>query len=419
MNRFSAQPDQPTQSPLACSQPGWLRWGAIALMHVSAGLMLSCTVGLTPAIADEVPAFPPNPLEMTEPDPLLPQLAVDRPLSPQERRELTTATNEIQRQAERKFQGGDIVGAIELWNRELRLRRFLGIQEEVPALGRVGEVAWQESQTTEVRLITERLQQIELEVQAQTPTNYDLLLTIAQSYEKMRSFDSAIALYNQILAQARQRQDYALEETTLASLAQLNLAWFNYGEAAAAYLQLIELTPDPDKRLEYMNQLAYAYQQDNQLEQAIAVQQQLVRIYDSAQDYMQIPPLKLIIGDNYQALNRPDRAAPSYQEAYAVSRSTQQYGYAGDALNRLAMLYRSIDRPNDALVVYQLVIDVAQQSYDNMGIMEAYDHIGQVHREMGNNGQAIASFRRGLQIAQQLNYKVGYFNTQIQQLSQQ
>jgi tetratricopeptide (TPR) repeat protein len=416
MDSLSSQNMQPQPH---CQTQIWLNLTAIALLQLSAGLVLAWNVGLKVAIAEEVPSFPPNPLEITEPDPLLPRLLVDRPLSPQERRELTTATNEIQQQAEQKFRGGDIVGAIELWNRELRLRRVLGIQEEVPALGRVGEVAWQESQTTEVRLITERLQQIEQEVQAQTPVDYDLLLAIAQSYEKMRAFDPAITLYNQILTQARQRQDVVLEETTLAALAQLNLAWFNYGDAATAYLQLIDLTADPEKKVEYMTQLAYAYQQDNQLEQAIAVQQQLVDIYELVQEYMQIPPLKLTIGDNYQALNRPDRAAPNYQEAYAIARSTQQYGYAGDALNRLATLYRSLNRPNDALVVYQLVIDVAQQSYDNLGIMEAYDQIGQIYREIGNNNQAIASFRRALQIAQQLNYKVSYFNTQIQQLSQQ
>lgn len=393
------------------------------LAQYSVGIILLGFVGLPGAIAQAEPeSFPPNPLEMTEPDPLLPRLLVDRPLSPQERRVLTAALEELRGQAETKFQQGDIIGALDLWNRELRLRRVLGIEEEVPALARVGAVAWRENQTTEVRVITERLQQIEQEVQAQTPVNYDMLFQIAQTYQTLRAIDPAISLYEQILVQARQQQNRRLQETSLVSLGELYLAWFDYAGAATAYQQLVELARaqgNSVKEVEFLRQLAYSHQQNNQPGQAIAAQQDLVRLYEQQQQYIEISSLKLAIGDAYLALNRPDLAASSYQEAFGVARSVQQYGYASDALQRLATLYRSINRPQDALVVYQLLVDVEQQSYNTLGIMNTYDQIGQVHRELGNRAEAIAAFRQGLQLAQQLNYKIGYFNTQIQELSQQ
>lgn len=374
-----------------------------------------------PAGAQEPDAFPPSPLEMTEPDPLLPQLVVDRPLSEQERRVLATALEELRVQAEAAYQSGDIIGAIDIWNRELRLRRVLGPQEEVASLSRVGDVAWRENQTTEVRVITERLQQIEQEAQAQTPVDYDLLLQIAQAYQTVRAIEPVTQLYQQIRLQAQQQQNIALEKTTLVNLGELYLAWFDYPNAAATYQELLAIARAEGDALgeaEYLRKVADIYQADRHYEQAIAFQQQLVSLYERQQEYAEIPPLKIAMGDNYLALSRPDLAAPSYQEAYAVARSTQQYGFAGDALQQLATLYRSINRPNDALVVYQLLIDVEQQSYNTLGIMETFDQIGQVHREMGNNAAAIAAFRQGLQLAQQLNYKVGYFNEQIAQLSQ-
>jgi tetratricopeptide (TPR) repeat protein len=365
-------------------------------------------------------SFPPNPLEISGPDPLLPEMAVDRPLSPQEKAVLNSALDELQAQAEAKLRAGDIPGAFDLWNRELRLRRYLSPQEEVAALGRVGEVAWRESQVTELRVITQRLQEIQKDVQAQPQVNYNLLLTIAQTYQKVRAHDQAVALYQTLRTQAQQQKDINREQQILTALAESYLSWFDYPNAATSYQELLKLAKaqnDRTNELEYLKKLAYIYQQNNQPEQAIAVQQRLVDIYKNQQNFAPIPALKLAMGDSYVALNRPDQAAPSYQEAFATARSVQQYAYAADALQRLADLYRSLDRPNDALVVYQLLLDVEKQSYNTIGMIDTYDQIGQTHKAQGNEAQALAAFRQGLNLAQQLNYKVNYFNTQIREVN--
>ncbi|WP_190506501.1 tetratricopeptide repeat protein [Oscillatoria sp. FACHB-1407] len=400
---------------------GMVKWRRMA---VAIALVAMITPQVAIAQEQQVESFPANPLEEPiEDDPLYPRLVVDRPLSPQERRILITALDELQRQAEARARAGDLSGALEIWNRELRLRRVLGVEEEVRALSRVGEVAWRENQTTEVRVITQRLQQIQQEVQAQNPVDYSMLLTIARTYQKMRVIEPAVGLYNEILAQARQRQNRRLEQRTLVDLGQLHLAWFDFTSAAGVYTDLLRLAREDGNRnneITYLRQLAYIYQQNNQPQQAIAYQQQLVEVYERQRQYTEIPPIKLEMGDAYLALDRPDLAASSYQEAFAVARSGQQYGYGADALQRLADLYRSLDRLEDALVVYQLLLDVRQQTYDNLGMMNVYDQMAQLYQARGNAPQAIALYRRGLQLAQQMNYigKVNYFNTQIQTASQ-
>lgn len=389
-----------------------------ALVAIALLLVPSFALG---ARAQDEATFPPNPLEMTEPDPLLPRLVIERPLSPQERSVLTTALDELWRQAEARLQAGDLAGAFEIWNRELRLRRVLGVREEVESLSRVGEIAWRENQVTEVRVITQRLQEIEQEVKAQRPLDYELLFAIADAYQKLRAYDPAVSLYQEILVEAQQQQNLRREQQILTSLAELHLAWFEYAQAGAAYQELLaqaQAAGDRPREIEYLRQLAYAYQESNQPDQAIAAQQQLVNLYEQQQEYVQIPPLKLAIGNSFLALDRPDRAATNYQEAFAVARSVQQYGYASDALHRLGSLYRSLNRPDDALVVYQLLLDVERQSYNNLGVMNTYDLIGQIYREQGNSSQALAAFRQGLQLAQELNYKVAYFTTQIEQMNQ-
>ncbi|HEY9630118.1 MAG TPA: tetratricopeptide repeat protein [Coleofasciculaceae cyanobacterium] len=394
-------------------------WGRGCRAIVVAIALLCC--GL-PALAEEPSdALPPSPLEITEPDPLLPAMVVDRPLSDPEKAVLTTALDELQRQGLAKLESGDLPGALLIWNRELRLRRFLGTAEEVKALSRVGDVAWRQSETTEVRVITARLLEIQQQVQAQTPVDYDLLLKIAQAYQTMRARTPAVALYDQLLTEARQQQNRALEQQILTALAEMQLAYFDYPNASAAYEQLLVMAREqgnrPNEEL-YLKQLAYIYQQNSQPTQAVAMQQQLVDLYRQQQNFLPIPLLKIDMGDSYVAMGRPDLAAPSYQEAFATARSVQQYAQASDALERLATLYRSLNRPEDAIVVYQLLLDVQQQSYNMLGRLNTYDQMGQIYRATGNMNQAIAAFRQALQIAQQLNYKVAYFTTQIEQAAQ-
>ena len=366
-------------------------------------------------------ALPPSPLEITEPDPLVPEMVINRPLSSQEQAVLGSALDQLQAQGLDRLQAGDIGGAFQLWNRELRLRRYLGTEQEVDSLSRVGEVAWHNSETTEVRIISQRLQEIEKTEQAKQPINYDLLLKIAQAYQTMRARTPAVALYDQLLIQAKQQQDKAHQQQILTGLAQLHLAYFDYVNAASAYEQLLTMARDKGDRASEeatLKQLSYVYQQNSQAQQAVAIQQQLVDLYKKQNNFTPIPVLKLEMGDSYIAMKRPDLAASSYQESFATARSTQQYAYAGDALSRLATLYQSLNRPTDALVVYQLLIDVQQQSYDTLGMLDTYDKMGKLYAAQGNNGQAIAAFRQALQLAQQLNYKVNYFTAEIQQVGQ-
>ncbi|MBW4517520.1 MAG: tetratricopeptide repeat protein [Timaviella obliquedivisa GSE-PSE-MK23-08B] len=373
-----------------------------------------------PTLAAPEPEATVNPLEMTEPDPLLPVMVIDRPLSPQEQSVLAAATDELRNQAEAKFRAGDLPGAFEIWNRELRLRRVLGTAQEVESLSRVGEIAWSQTQTTEVRVITQRLQVIEQDLQQQTPLNYDLLMKIAEAYQKMRAQAPAVALYEQLLAQAQQQKNIPEQQKILTALGDLHQSWFDYPNAIAAYKQLLALArtkADGAAEELYLQKLAILYQENEQPDEAIAMQQKLVDIYTRKQELNLIPSLKMAMGDSYLAAQRPDLAATNYQEAFAVSRSIQQYGYASEALQRLASLYRSLARLEDVLVVYQLLLDVQQQSYDTLGIMNTYDQIGQIQRTQGNNPQAAASFRQGLQLAQQLKYKVGYFLAQLQEVS--
>lgn len=372
---------------------------------------------------DQPDEFPPNPLELKVSDPLLPQAG--QPLTAQEQQTLRTALDELNAQATAQFRTGNPEAAFETWYRELRLRRALGPAEEVAALSRVGAIAWEENRTIDVRQISERLQA----VQQQTPTeNLELLRSLGQAYQQLRAKDLAVTVYEQILATVRQQQDLAAEASTLDTIGQLHLNWFAYNNAASTYQQLLTLVRSrgtlagatPSRTLSetsLLQQLAYIYEQGKQPEPAIAVQQELVNLYQ-AQDPTQVPKIKLAIADNYQALGQLPQAIENYQAAYLAAQPLQQFAIASEALKHLGALYRSQNQLEAALKIYRFLVDVEAQSYNVYGRMNAYDTLGQIHIARKEYPQAVAAFQQGLALAQQLKYQQDHFTKQIEQATQ-
>lgn len=399
-----------------------VRWMSSLVMIACVGAIAHPALAQADSPESSVPtAAELSPLELLEPDPLLPEPPVDRELTPQEQNALSTALDELSSQASTEYKRGNAEAAIELWLRVARLRRYLGPKAEVQSLTELGEAAWQENRALVVSATTRRLEEIEQEALLQSPPDYDLLLSIAEGYEAMRARPQAVATYQILLERARQQQDGTEMKRILTAMGELQLAWFDYTGAATTYEELRRLAQETgDRRSELLalERLSTIYQESEEYELAIIAQNDLLGFYDNRQDKGKIPLLKITIAENYAAIGRPDLAATTYQEAFALAQENEQFGLASDALQGLASLYLTIDRLDDARIVYELLVDVERQSYSQYGMMFAYDRIGQIYRAQGSTYQAIAAFQQGLQLARDLKYKEDYFQEQIQNLQQ-
>jgi tetratricopeptide (TPR) repeat protein len=363
---------------------------------------------------------PLNPLEITTPDPLLP--TPNQPLSPQQRQNLAAALEQLNVQAQAQLAAGNNIGAFEIWNRELRLRRALGTLAEVQALGRVGAIAWSENETTQVQIVTRRLQAIQQQAQSQPTTDLTLLRSLGYAYQQVRSPQQAIEVYNQILALERQAPNTVAAENTLRTIAELHLSWFDYSQAATSYEELRNLASTRGDRISevtYLQQLAYIYDRARQYQQALTVKQRLAELYGNEAQFTQVPAIQLAIASDYQALGQIQQAFDTYQQAYASAWSLQQYARAGDALRRLIVLYRSRGQVAEALQTSQILLQADEKAANFYGLMNTYDQIGQIHLQNGDENAALSAFEQGLAIAQQLQYQQSYFTQQIQQIPQQ
>jgi len=373
---------------------------------------------------EDLDKFPPNPLEITTTDPILPNLSKKRQLTSAELEKLKTDLDELNQEAQMTLQGEDKDKAFEIWNRELRLRRYLGTLAELEALSRVGEIAWNQNEREEVQYISQRLQAIQSQMGKQKSTDLQLWKSLGNAYEKIRLPKLAISVYEQILILVKQQQDLSGEIETLKTIGELHLSWFDYSQAANVYQRLLNLAinqGDKINELAYLQQLAYIYAEEKQPQTAIDILNKLAQVYTREQNFDQIPTLKLAIAANYELLakanpNFKQQAFDNYQEAYTIAWQLGQYARAAEALQKLIAFYRSQQQIAAALQTSQILIETETLANNFYGLMSAYDQIGNLYLERREYPQALTAFEKGLEIAQQLKYRESYFTQQIEKL---
>ncbi len=373
---------------------------------------------------EDLDKFPPNPLEITITDPILPNLPNKQELTLTELQKLKTDLDGLNQEAQVTLQGGNKKQAFEIWNRELRLRRFLGTLSEVEALSRVGEIAWSQNEREQVQYISQRLQVIQSELGKQKSSDLQLWQSLGNAYQKLRLPKLGILVYEQVLILVRQQKDLSGEVEALKNIGELNLSWFDYSQAANTYQKLLSLAinqGDKANELGYLQQLAYIYKQGKQSQAAIDILNKLVPIYTNQQNLSEIPALKLAIAANYESLaqenpNLKQQAFDNYQAAYTTAWQLDQYAKAAEALEKLIAFYRSQKQVDAALQTSKILMETQTLANNFYGLMSAYDEVGNIYLERREYPQALTAFQKGLEIAQQLKYQESYFMQQIEKL---
>ena len=380
---------------------------------------------------------PYNPLEIQEPDPLLPPPEIDRPLTAVEQRLIREKTIILNSQAQSELAAGNIDKAFALWYRELRLQRALGTKEEIIALGRVGEIAWQQNLSQDLNIISDRLLAIQQEITTENTFNSQLLDNLGQAYQQVRDLDRAVVIYQQILQNNRQEDNLQEEQKILETLGKLYLARFDYTQAAKTYEELLKFVRTNDKERSansnnnladkqiknnllkeefYLVQLRDIYDRLSQPEKAIEIKKQLFKKYLADRETEKLAALNISLATDYRTLKQPEKAQKYYEDAFSLAWSLQQFALAEDSLQKLASLYQEYQQPTAALKIYQELIKVEKKAYNYYNLMNTYAQIGNIYEQLNNDLQALNAYIKGLELATSLNYRVDYFQQKIEQL---
>ncbi|WP_413166184.1 tetratricopeptide repeat protein [Capilliphycus salinus ALCB114379] len=430
------------------------RVGCVSLIGVILGLTCGNLTALAqnengseteqnPQVLDQ---FSPNPLESTEPEPLLPNPpVVGDLLNETEQERLAPELDKLNEEALILLEQGDPFGAFNLWTRELRLRRYFGLLPEIAALQRVGLIAWNNNQRLYLQFLVERLEEILQQVKAEETLNIEILEALGTAFQETREKELGIETYQTLLNYAREQEDILQEEQALSKIGQIYLDWLDYEAAALVYEELLEIqqqikllrtegilpppppppvnaegeTVEQPSEVQSLENLSFIYEQLEKPLKSIAARERLVGYYSQLQNFQPIPDLKLAIGLNFEKLGLFQQAGQNYQEAYTVAMTIQELANASEALGRLAKLYRSQEQTQAALELYQAQLLIEQQSYNFYGMMNVYDNIGQIYFDQKAYQRALAAYQQGLQIAQQLKYREDHFVKRIETVNRQ
>lgn len=395
------------------------------LWRLSVGVVIAvvCQLNMGLVLADK---FTPNPLEVNKPDPLIPSSVNKHPLSLLELGQLETALDALHQEAVTKLQGKDKEGGFDILNREARLRRYLGTLAEVQGLSRFAVIAWDWRDKQQLQYINERLQVIQKSATKQKKFDLPLKAAIGEAYQKVRSLNLAIPVYEEILITAQEQKDAEAVWQTLNTLGEIHLRLFDYRQGAVIYEQLLSLSGsqgDRTNELKYLEELAYIYQQSQQTAAAVKVLEMMVAIYQQNHQSAKIPELQLSIGDNYQSLAPANpsllqTAFNSYQQAYTKAKENQQYHTAAAALEKVIGLYVAQSQTDAALATSQILLETYERGVNFYGMMQTYAQIGKLYLTEKNYSSALRALEAGLKLARELKHQESYFTEQINQLSQ-
>ncbi|MGB2926784.1 MAG: tetratricopeptide repeat protein [Limnothrix sp.] len=363
------------------------------------GLSLCLMLGNGGAIAASLE----GPIE----DPAIPQLKIDRPLSPLEVGNIRRTAADLLISGEQLWLTQQPELAFVDWFRHLRLLQILpDRQAEIMSLGNIGAIAWENNRVQDTRAIMARLDLIR---DTEFQTDETLLLPLAAAYEQLRNSESAIALYQTHLDSL----DDPYKPEILRLIAQLAINWLNYERAVVAYeqIQALDALNIPDRE-----QFARLYEKLKQYDQAIAIQQRLPDLYLQDQNFEQLIKVYLDMAENFYNLGQYKNAINFNEAAFELAWQLEQFAASERALKNLAQVYLAQDNNDFAIQVYEQLLIVQNISYNRFGMMETYDTLGQLYQQKIQYPEALISFQKGLAIAKELNHNISIFTQAIETL---
>ncbi len=411
----------------------WRRFSGLVLVGIlaSGSPLLIASPGVAQPLPPEVRSgFLSNPLDDEPLDPLLPNPPVQRPLSPLEQYQLEQDLNELALVAEAIASGEDLPIGLEpgeerpdpnqIWMREVRLRRLLGVEEELQSIRRVAQWLHDRTATQELQLLAARLREIQADLDPSISADKTRLIDLAEIYALLGEVEDAAnirrALANQALAAGNEEEF----QNQLEILAGLQAAWFYFDDAAATYGELLamaQLEPGRETEIRYLKAQIYNLEQAQEFEAAINAQQRLLTIYNGAAPFWpQVARLQHNIAENHRALGNLSESSRYFRSAYTNALTQLQLNVAADSIRSLAAIYNSLENQEDVRYLYEQLILVERTASNAFGLMEAFDALGQLHEQLGEPEQALQAYQEALVMARSLDHREDYFEAQIARL---
>ena len=386
-------------------------------MKISRWLVfLSLIFLFSPSLLKSKPVLADTVKKATPKDPLTPSFQNEE-LTPFRQRFLRDSLDKLNQQATDLFNNKQQDQAFEIWYREVGLRSYLGVEEEIKTLERIGKVAWDAQRGLDIKTIIKKLQAIQEKLEANKQLNEPNFNLLLQAYQSVHSLDDLLVIYQMKLKIVEKPS--AAEEVILEKTAETYLAKFNYTKAAIYYESLLQrVQVDSIKEEEYLKRLAEIYTQTGQKEKAISLREKLTDIYTKKEELSLALGSIIAIGRDYESLKNYDKAIVNYDKAFQLAWSSKYLSYAEQALTLIGELYSKNQQLDYALSTYLSLISIQEMTYNYYGLMQTYSKVGEIYLTYKDYTLALNSFQESLRLAKSIKYDARSFENKVNQVQE-
>jgi tetratricopeptide (TPR) repeat protein len=365
----------------------------------------------------------PRSLTTLQPDPLLPNPALQRSLSPLERRAIQKTIVQLDQEAQALLAADQGDQAFDHWFRVLNLQRALGRSEEIKGLGRIGEYAWKNARNEDLQIITDRLHTLETTFR-DTPQQLLSIdaMALGKAYQQVRDLNAAQTFYEFQLDIAQIQQDIPATQALLGELVQVHWGALQYSLAVEYTQQQLELlrsfpvTPENlEQERSLLIALAFLAKQSGDSETEIGALEEAIALTLDLGLRPEIPNLLTTLAQAQQKVGQSNLAIENYQKAYRFAQQNQQFESAQNILFSLGQLQEQKEQFEDAIQTYELLRQVHRYSSNLLGLLDSYDRLGQLYLQVQQPTKAQEQFQQGLTLAKRLRYREAEFESYLQQ----
>ena len=180
--------------------------------------------------------------------------------------------------------------------------------------------------------------------------------------------------------------------------------WLHADEAAARfYTEALSITGDDDPvtTLQLLEALGEIHQRVGRHDEAISLQEQMIRLADQQGDRLALGRAHLRIGEVRRVRGEYKEAALHGSIALATLRETGRQEEVTKALITVGLIQRGVGNPEEAIRSFQECLDIHRESGDTLGEATTLSHLGEIHWARGEQDKALQCHQESFRLREE------------------
>ena len=261
----------------------------------------------------------------------------------------------------------------------------------------------------------ERLKELEKKLtQAKEEKKIDILLELAEIYNKKRDFENELNYLKQTNKLAEKLGDEEQNVYSLTKIGDANRHLSNYEKALDVYLRIIKLPEVIKNKKKYsslLNYIGISYWNLSSYDLALEYYFKSLQIRKEISDQEQISSSYNNIGLVYCSLRNFEKALEFHFKALKYREKLNVEEKIAKSLNNIGNVYNESKNYEQALIYHLKALKIWKNKKDQIGLSHSFNNVGDDYQKLHDYNKALTFYLESLQLKEEINDRTGIANT--------